>query len=100
MAGDPIVLMVGHGPIRRVGCVLVLVRVWDHGILYQKFRPMVALKGEGYARRRRRRRRSERSVLLRVGPNAVVASHTIDIWPRHSIALVLNLNARVQRGRI
>lgn len=54
-------------------------------------------RGGNDARRHRARRRSERNTLLRVSPNAVAVSRTIDIWPRHTIALVLN--ARVQRGR-
>jgi hypothetical protein len=54
-------------------------------------------RGGNDARRHRTRRRSERNTLLRVSPNAVAVSRTIDIWPRHAIALVLN--ARVQRGR-
>jgi hypothetical protein len=36
--------------------------------------------------------------MLRVSPNAVAASHTIDIWLPHAITLVLN--ARVQRRRV
>jgi hypothetical protein len=55
-----------------------------------------SLERKDNARRRRPRRRAERSILLRVSPNVVSASHTIDIWHRHAITLVLN--ARVQRG--
>lgn len=58
-----------------------------------------SLERGGNARRSRPRRcRSERSTLLRVNPNAVAASHTIDIWHWHAMPLVLN--ARVQRGRV
>lgn len=60
--GDSIVLIVGRGTIRGVGCVVILVpvHVWHHSI------------------RRRARRRSERSTLLRVSPSAVAMGHTID----------------------
>jgi hypothetical protein len=57
-----------------------------------------SLERGGNARRGCPRCRSERSTLLRVSPNAVAASHIIDIWPRHAITLVLN--ARVQRRRV
>src|SRR6267154_2299197 len=93
--GDSIVLIVGCGVIRGVGCVVILVlaHVWHHSILLKKI-----LRPSGVARERRHaRRRSERSTLLRVSPNAVAATHTMNIWHRHAITLVLN--ARVQGGR-
>lgn len=57
-----------------------------------------SLERGGNARRHRPYRRSERGTLLRVSANAAPARHTINIWPRNAIALVLN--ARVQRARI
>jgi hypothetical protein len=53
---------------------------------------------EVFARRRRPRRMSEHSTLLRVSPNAVAASYTIDILHRHAMTLVLD--ARERRGRV
>jgi hypothetical protein len=88
---DPIVSVVGRGTVRRI-LILVLVRIWSRSVLYQKHSVLQVREylREDNTRHRCHCRRSERRTLLRVSPNAVVTSHTIDIWARHAIALVLN----------
>ena len=56
---------------------------------------------ESNARNCNRSLRNERSALLRVSPTTIAAGHTVDIWHRHAIALILSgQSIRVQRGRI
>ena len=92
---DPIVLMVGRRDVFGITCVLVMVLVLIHSILYEK----KILRSSGVLKKRNARHRrhmGKRSTLLRVSPKTIATIHIIDIWHRHAISLVLN--ARVQRG--